>query len=149
MNQDSKPVKSSPEFTALSFVWRFLAALALVLVTFNPSGHSAYHWIFSAIGAGEFGPLYLLLIAVLLVGWTILWIATSRSLDIFGVILASLVLGAIVWLLIDIGILSANSVSAVTWIVLVALAFVLAVGVSWSHIWRRVTGQFSVEHVDE
>jgi len=26
---------------------------------------------------------------------------------------------------------------------------VLAVGVSWSHIWRRVTGQINVEDVDD
>jgi hypothetical protein len=56
---------------------------------------------------------------------------------------------AIIWLLFDIGLLESHSVSAITWIVLVALSAVLAVGVSWSHIWRRVTGQFNVEDVDD
>jgi len=141
--------KLTTEFTALSFLWRFLASLALVLITFNPSGHSAYHWVVAAIGAANFGPLYFLLIAAILIGWTILWIATRRALDTFGVVLASLLLAGLVWLLVDVGVLAADSVSSVTWIVLVCLAAVLAIGVSWSHIWRRMTGQVNVEHVDE
>jgi hypothetical protein len=134
--------------TAAGFGVRFLAALAMVLLTFNPSGHSAYHWIASAIGTGTFGPLHLLLIGVLLAGWAVFWIATWRALDTLGVVLASIVLGAIIWLLIDIGLLSAHSVSAATWIGLFFLAGILTIGVSWSHIWRRITGQVSVEHLD-
>ena len=146
---EKKSGSSATDFTALGFLIRFLAALALVLITFNPSGHSAYHWIVNAVSEGNFGPLYLLLIAALLVGWAILWIATARSLNAFGVVLTALVLGAIVWLFIDWGLLKADSVSSVTWIVLVCLAAVLAVGLSWSHLWRRMTGQVNVEHVDD
>ena len=141
--------KSEGPISAVGFGWRFLSALALVLLTFNPSGLSAFHWITSAIGASEFGPLHLLALGVLAAGWTVFWIATWRALDTVGVVLASIVLGAIIWLLIDIGLLSPNSVSAATWIGLFFLAAVLTVGVSWSHIWRRVTGQVNVEHVDE
>ena len=141
--------KSEGPISAVGFGWRFLSALALVLLTFNPSGLSAFHWITSAIGASEFGPLHLLLLGTLLAGWAVFWVATWRALDTFGVVLASIVLGAIIWLLIDIGLLSANSVSAATWIGLFFLAAVLTIGVSWSHIWRRVTGQVNVEHVDE
>ena len=146
---EKKADRPATEFTALGFLIRFIAALALVLITFNPSGHSAYHWIVDAVSEGQFGPLYLLLIAALLVGWAILWVATARSLNAFGVILTGLVLGAIVWLFVDWGMLKADSVSSVTWIVLVCLAAVLAVGLSWSHLWRRMTGQVNVEHVDD
>ncbi len=128
---------------------RFIGALLLVLVTYNPSGHSAYHWISEAIAESDFGPLHLILLAVLLIGWVVYWIATWRALGVLGVVLVGVLLGGIVWLLIDIGLLKAESVSAVTWIVLVALAAALAIGVSWSHIWRRVTGQINVEDVDD
>ena len=131
------------------FVLRFVGALALVLVTFNPSGQSAYHWISEAIAQSAFGPLHLILVAILLIGWVVFWIASWRALGALGFILAAVLLGAIIWLLIDIGLLKAESVSAVTWIVLVAIAMVLAIGVSWSHIWRRLTGQFNVEDVDD
>ena len=145
---DKKNTTEGPLSTA-GFGLRFLAALALVLLTYNPSGFSAFHWVTSAIGASAFGPLHLLLIGVLLAGWAVFWIATWRALDTFGVVLASIVLGAIVWLLYDIGLLHTESVSGVTWVVLVFLAAVLTIGVSWSHIWRRITGQVNVEHVDD
>lgn len=146
---DKKNNKSEAPLSAAGFGLRFLAALALVLLTFNPSGFSAYHWVTSAIGAGEFGPLHLLSIGVLLAGWAVFWIATWRSLDTLGVVLASIILGAIIWLLVDIGLLRANSVSAATWIGLIFLAAILTIGVSWSHFWRRITGQVNVEHVDD
>ena len=140
---------STSGFTALSFVWRLIAALILVLATFNPSGYSAYHWISGAIREDAFGPLHLLLIGVLLAGWVIFWLATWRALNTLGVILAGIILGALIWLLIDLGIMHAETVSAMTWIALVCLAVILAIGVSWSHISRRLTGQLNVEDVDD
>jgi hypothetical protein len=142
--------QDSPEsFSALGFLWRFLAALALVLISFNPSGHSAYHWVVTAIGAGAFGPVHAVVLILLLIGWVIFWVATWRALDTFGVFLAFVALGTIVWLLVDFGIISANTVSMVTWIALVCLAAVMAIGLSWAHIWRRVTGQLNVEDTDD
>ena len=48
-------------------------------------------------------------------------------------------------MLIDFGILSINSVTAFTWVILVILSVMLAIGLSWSHVWRRLTGQFEVD----
>lgn len=144
-----KKERSSDGLTAMGFLWRLVAALVLVLLTYNPSGHSAYHWITSAISNSAFGPLHLLLVALLLIGWVIYWIATWRALGTLGVALAALVLAAIIWLLFDIGLLKSQSVSAVTWISLICLALVLAIGVSWSHVWRKLTGQINVEDVDD
>jgi hypothetical protein len=128
---------------------RFLAALALVLISFNPSGHSVHHWVVTAIGAGAFGAVHAVVLILLLIGWVIFWVATWRALDTFGVFLAFIALAAIVWLLVDFGIVSANSVSMLTWISLVCLAAVMAIGLSWAHIWRRVTGQQTVEDTDD
>jgi len=146
---DTKKDVSTSGMTGAGLLWRFGAALLLVISTYNPSGFSAYHWISSAIGMSDFGPLHLLLTGVLVAGWAIYWVATWRSLGAFGFIVAGVILGAIIWLLFDIGLLESHSVSAITWIALIALAAVLAVGVLWSHIWRRVTGQFNVEDVDD
>ncbi len=46
------PNKPHRSFGAADFLWRLVAALALVLVTFNPSGHSYIHWIKDAF-SGE------------------------------------------------------------------------------------------------
>ena len=140
---------ASGSIGAVGFLLRLIAALVLVLLTYNPSRQSAYHWTTAAIGDKDFGPLHLLLIALLLVGWAIYWIATWRALGTLGVALAGLVLGSLIWLLFDVGLLKAESVSAVTWIVLISLSFVLAIGVSWSLFWRRITGQINVEDVDD
>jgi hypothetical protein len=140
---------STAGFTVLSFIWRLLAALALVLLTFNPSGYSAYHLTVNSISESTFGPLNLLAIAVLLAGWAVFWMATWRALDTLGVVLAALVLGALIWLLVDLGVITTDSVSAMTWIALVCLAVILAIGVSWSHISRRLTGQLNVDHIED
>lgn len=145
----NKDRSSNGTLTGAGFLWRFVAALVLVAVTYNPSGQSAFHWIKSAISASNFGPEHLILVAVLAIGWVIYWVATWRALGTVGVTLAILLLGALIWLFFDIGLLESRSVTAITWISLVCLSAVLAIGVSWSHIWRRVTGQINVEDVDD
>ena len=139
----------SSDFSIVSVILRLFAALALVLATFNPSGYSAYHWISEAVAAGAFGPLHLLAIGLLLIGWTVFWFATWRSLNALGIALIGIVISALVWLLIDWGVISAESATSKTWIALVGLAVILGIGLSWAHIWRRVTGQVSVDHVEE
>ena len=147
---DKKNDVSTSGMTAIGFLYRFVAALVLVLLTFNPTGHSAWHWIATALGPNaDFGPLHLLLIGVLAAGWAVFLIATWRALGALGSVIAALIVSAIIWLFYDIGMLESNSLSAITWISLVALAAVLAVGVSWSHLWRRVTGQFNVDDVND
>jgi len=132
----------SREFTALSFVWRFAASLVLVLATYNPSGYSFFHWVSNAesLGAEHF-----VVGVIMVIGWAILIAATKRALDTLGMVLGIVLLAGLVWLGIDLGALSLDSVSAVTWVVLVCIALLLAVGLSWSHIWRRLTGQFEVD----
>ena len=141
--------RSSGNLTGVGFVARLIAALVLVLSTYNPSGESAYHWVASAVSASAFGPLHLILVAVLLIGWAVYWIATWRALGTLGVSLAAVLLAGLIWLLVDIGLLEATSMTAIVWIGLVCLAIVLAIGVSWSHLWRRFTGQLNVEDVDD
>ena len=134
----------SKQFTVMSFVWRFLGALALVTITYNPTEYSYYHWVSVALAEGGLEAVHYFTGVLLLIGWTILIFATRSSLDFFGMVLAAALLGTGVWLLIDLGVLHADSVSAFTWIVLVCVAAVLAIGLSWSHIWRRLTGQVDI-----
>lgn len=151
MNETTSPAAKTTshsarrEFTLVSFIWRYALALGLVLITYNPSQYSAFHWIRSAIADGEVGAVHFLVGVLLLIGWVILWVATWKAMDTLGVILAILALVAIVWVLISLGVLTADSASAITWIVLICLASVLAIGLSWSHIWRRLTGQYTVD----
>ena len=65
-----------------------------------------------------------------------------------GLILGSALFAGIVWLLVDLGWLNIDSRSDLTWVVLVVLSFLLAIGLSWSHVWRRLTGQYSTDDID-
>lgn len=136
------------EFNLYSFLWRFFASLILVLVTYNPTQYSFAGWLMHARESSTLGPEHFVVGVALLIGWVILLAATSRSLGAFGLILGGALLGGIVWLLIDVGLISVSSFSSATWVSLVCLAFLLAVGLSWSHVWRRLTGQFEVDDGD-
>ncbi len=143
-----KKNKNKSNLSWLDLLLRFMAPLALVLITYNPSEYSFYNWFSGALAAGELGGMHFLALVVLVIGWSILLVATWNALDTFGIILTCALLGAIVWVFMDFGLLKADSVDAIAWIVLVCLAGVLAVGLSWAHIWRRLTGQYSVEETD-
>jgi hypothetical protein len=143
MDKNASQGKSvSREFTALGFVWRFAASLALVLLTYNPSGYSFVNWVSES---PDLGAVHFVAGILLTIGWIILIAATKRSLDTLGMILGVALLAGLVWLFVELGILSLGSVSAVTWVVLICIAALLAVGLCWSHIWRRLTGQFEVD----
>jgi hypothetical protein len=63
-------------------------------------------------------------------------------------VLAAALIGGIIWWLTDLGWLAVGSVSALTWVSIICLSLLLAVGLSWSHIWRRLTGQYEVDDTD-
>lgn len=127
------------------FLLRLVAALTLVLATYNPGPWSYYDWVRDALAAGSLGAVHFFVGILLIIGWTIYAVASFRSLGALGLALGTAFFAALVWLLIDFGILKLESAQTVTWIVLVCLAALLAVGVSWSHIWRRLTGQLEVD----
>ncbi len=137
-------------FSWKGFLVRFLFALVLVFATFNPSGYSYYHWVAAWIGdAARDNTAFLALAGVvLLIGWTILLRATLFSLGALGLILASAFFGVLLWLIVDVGLVPANSTTAITYLVLIALSGVLGTGVSWSHVRRRVSGQTDVDDVE-
>jgi hypothetical protein len=125
---------------------RFLAAMVLVFATYNPDGYSYVHWVQDGYQDGV--PLKLFAGVVLLIGWTVFIRATLRSLGAFGLFLAFAFFGTLIWLIVYYGVLPADSSKALTYIGLVVLCGVLAIGVSWSHIRRRITGQVDTDELD-
>ncbi len=137
------------EFSLLSFTYRFLGASLVVFATFNPSGYSYFHWVSDSLQAGgpDFDAQRAFVGVVLLIGWTILIRSTLRSLGAFGLLLASAFIGTFVWLMTSYGMLTADTSISISWISLVCLAVLLAVGMSWSHIRRRLSGQIDVDEI--
>jgi hypothetical protein len=135
------------EFDVVGFMWRLLFAMALVLLTFNPTGHSYYHWLADGFPAVQ--PLEVVAGILLLIGWVVFVRTTLTSLGALGVGLMVALFAAIVWWVISQGWLDVGNRSAMAWIVLLMLGLVLGVGMSWSHIRKRLSGQASVDRVDQ
>jgi hypothetical protein len=125
---------------------RFLLAMVLVFATYNPSGYSYFHWGIKHIS--DFSVLKLFAGVVLLIGWTMFIRATLVSLGAFGIVLAAAFFGTLLWLVVDWGLVPADTVEAVTYLILVAASAVMATGMTWSHIRRRISGQIDVDETD-
>ena len=134
------------------FFARFLFSLALVLATYNPSGYSYYHWMID-LGAGL--PSLKVIVALILVMiyyviFRVVFAAFRRS---------GLIVGGLAALLFTIelaGVVVARR-SQHSWhfyfllsqyITLCAVAIVLSLGVSWSHLIERLTGQLQKRYVE-
>lgn len=133
--------------TLQGFLLRFLFAVFLVMLTYNPSGYSYSHWLQNSFS--DFSPLLGLAGISLIIGWVIYIRATLRSLGLIGLILAGLFFATIVWLLIDWGWLGLDNITVMNWVILILISVILAVGISWSHIRRKISGQVDADDVDE
>ncbi|GAB1343400.1 DUF6524 family protein [Gemmatimonas sp.] len=131
---------------------RTVAALVLVFATYNPEKLSYFHWAIAPLRTGETtsGPasLKFLVGLALLGGWAVFLNATRRSIGLGGALLVLAISGGLVWLLIDFGVVSAGSARGITHVVLLCTALLLAVGMSWSHLSRKLSGQVDMDATD-
>lgn len=134
------------KFTPLGFLLRLLAAIALVFCTFNPSGYSYYHWV--ANGLPQVNPASVVVGIALLAAWVVFLTATMRSIGLVGVGILLAFFAAVIWMVVSWGWLDPRNPTAMAWIMLVVFAVILAIGLSWSHMRRRLTGQADVDEVD-
>ncbi|NNL06866.1 MAG: hypothetical protein HKO86_04015 [Gammaproteobacteria bacterium] len=129
-----------------SFIIRFIFATVVVFATYNPEDMSYYDWI-----KDEF-PTFTVYKAfvgvILIIGWIILIRATIGSLGAIGIILAVAFFGLLVWLIFDVFSIPTDSVRVVTYIIQVMIICVLSIGVSWSHIRRRISGQVDTDEIE-
>jgi len=129
------------------FLLRAAFSLALVLLTFNPSGFSYVHMV--SHGFPHVTPFEIVCGILLLIAWIVFLGATLRSIGLFGMLLAFALFAALIWLVVSWGWVTLSDTHIITWIGLVILAIILAIGMSWSHLYRRWTGQATVDEVDE
>ena len=138
-------------FNWTGFVLRLLFALVLVYATYNPEGYSYFHWIQASLNRTETGLLgsdALKFVAgiLLLAGWLIYLSATRDALGWFGVILLLAFSGGVIWLFADMGLFEPSNYRLIVHFTEIVLAFILAFGMSWSHIHRRLTGQVDIDN---
>lgn len=137
------------------FLLRLLAALALVYATYNPSGVSFFHWVLqprpgeSGVGAylHGFTPVKAFVGIGLIAAWVVFVQATKRSLGAGGAFLVIALFGCTIWAMVYYGVLSPTSSKAIANLILLAVALVLAIGMSWSLVNRQLSGQVDTDDV--
>ncbi len=126
---------------------RVVVSLLLVMGTYNPTKYSYISWVLNE--STEFGPVPAIVGLLLLIAWIVFLRATFLSLGWLGVILWGALLACVIWFLVDQGWLTLDSSDAVTWVLLILIAMVLAVGLSWSIIRRQLTGVYATDDVED
>lgn len=123
----------------MGVVLRIVLAVLLVLATWNPSGWSYVDWALRERAA--FDAVKAFVGVVLLAGWVFCVRAAWVSLGALGLVLVALLLGTIVWMLVQFGIVPAGDRRLLVWIVLVAVGVALGIGLSWARLRQRATGE--------
>ena len=127
----------------MGFIWRWLFSLLLLAATFNPTPWNYVAW--SVENWGQQWPLTVLFGVILIITYVVFLTAVIRGIGIVGVVLILALVAACVWVLHDIGWLSLSDPGLNTWISLIALSLVLALGMYWGILWRRLSGQLEVD----
>ncbi|MES2667597.1 MAG: DUF6524 family protein [Pseudomonadota bacterium] len=130
----------------MGILLRWLGAFMLLAATFNPTPWNYVTWV-QANWATQM-PLAVFLGLLLLVGFMVYTVATMRSIGVLGVILIAAIFGAGLWVLTDRGVISMTNSDLNTWAALVAMSLILGIGLSWSRLRQRLTGQATVDEVD-
>ena len=127
----------------MGFLIRWVFAFVLLALTFNPSEWNFVRW--ATAKWQDQMPLAVLGGLILLVAYVLFFTAVLRGIGGTGVVLILAVVAALIWVLVDFGWISLENPTSNTWIALIALSVVLAVGMYWGILWRRLSGQLEVE----
>ena len=121
---------------------RVVLAVLLVLITFNTSGASFYHWL--ATPPVGITAIEAFLGVALLVAWVVCLRTAYVALGTLGLVLGCLLLGSFVWLLFDVHLLHSSGREMMVRVGLIVFGAVLGLGLSWSLVRARTTGQIEV-----
>ncbi len=131
----------------MGFLIRWAFAFVLLVATYNPTPWNYFVWTRDNWETKLSISVFLGLI--IFIGYIIYLRATVRSSGIFGMLLVLAVFGTLIWVLYDQGWVNLANPTVNTWAGLFALSVVLAIGLSWSIVRRRLSGQADVDDVDQ
>jgi len=131
----------------MALLIRWIFAVVLVTATYNPTQWNFVRW--AAANYETRLSLVALFALILFVAYIIFFRATLRSIGPFGMLLVLALIGVIVWVLYDMGLLTLDDPDLMVWLGVLALSAVLGIGLSWSIIRRRLSGQVDIDDVEE
>ena len=128
-------------------ITRMIAAAAVVLGSYNPSGNSVFHWINNHPNATDAWVVLVGIIAILLN--LALLIAAWKALGKLGTIIVAIFFAAIVYLSLQEGWASTGNPSSLEWLGLILYIVFLGIGLSGAILWRHATGQIVTDEADD
>ncbi len=126
---------------------RWAAALILVFITYNPTSLNYVRWAMDSYATNL--SVVILLGLILFVAYAVFVRATLQSIGKVGIGMIIAVIAVLLWVLYDKGLLDPANSTLMTWIGLVGLSLVLGIGLSWSIIRRRISGQVDTRHSED
>lgn len=130
----------------MGFLIRWAFAFLLLAATYNPTQWNFVRWTME--NYQSMLSVTILIGLVLMIGYIIYLRATLRSIGLFGMLLVLAVAGTLLWVLFDQGIIDLTNHTINTWLGIIVLSLVLAIGLSWSIVRRKISGQADVDDVD-
>jgi FtsH-binding integral membrane protein len=130
---------------------RFLFAFLLVVFTWNPTGVHYVQWVldqFDPVERSNLWPVVAFAGIILLGGWIFFLRTLKTSLGTLGIVLYTGLAVVILWALFRYNIVTSESKTLISWIVLILFSGMLAIGMSWSHLRARWSGQATVDEVE-
>jgi hypothetical protein len=130
----------------MGILLRWLGAFILIAAIFNPTKWNYVTWVRE--NWDDQMPLAVFFGLILAVAAMVYVVATLRSIGATGVILIAAIFGAGLWVLTDWGILAFGNSSLNVWLGIFALSLILGIGLSWSILRQRLSGQQTTDEVD-
>jgi LPXTG-motif cell wall-anchored protein len=131
----------------MSILIRCLLSFLLLSATYNPTPYNFILW--AKDGWAEQTSLIVLAGLLLVIGYIIYLRATLRAIGAFGMALIAAVFAACVWVLTDFGLITLDNPTSNVWLALFGLSLILGLGLSWSIVRRKLSGQVDIDDVDE
>jgi hypothetical protein len=130
----------------MGFLLRWLGAFLLLAAIFNPTDWNFVRWAQSSWGAQT--SLVVFTGLILAVAAMVYLVATMRSIGVLGAIIIAAIFGAGLWVLTDWGLLGLQNSALNIWLGILVLSLILGIGMSWSILRQRLSGQQTTDEVD-
>jgi hypothetical protein len=131
----------------MGIFWRWFGAFALLSATFNPTPWNYLRWTMENHATQLSLAVFLGLL--LAIGYLVCLNATLNAVGGFGLVLVGAVFAALAWVLFDWGMLTLTTTDPRLWFGLFALSVVMAVGLSWGIVLRRLSPGDAVAEDDD
>jgi hypothetical protein len=130
----------------MGILLRWLGAFALLAAIFNPTAWNYVTW--ARANWADQMPLIVFTGLILAVLAMVYLVATMRSIGLLGALVIVAIFAAGLWVLTDWGLLGLDNSALNIWLGIFALSLILGIGMSWSILRQRLSGQQTTDEVD-